>query len=179
MAIAVAENNGGRYNRVHRQTDDGLVISVANGFDLLPLVFTYKDYLGDCHNTLLSAGKYPHKKLMRKDCGWRVANDSADITFSWKGKERIIDSFRDLPSGELDTVWHEGYNCALNVRLCGFRGYRSRRWRKDREFWTPDHTLQAENYEDYFGWSQFNPNTCPPREPNKCGLVELKEKKYD
>lgn len=179
MAIAVADNNGGRYNRVHRQTDDGIVISVASGEDLLPLVFTYRDYLGDCHQTLLAASFYPHKKLMRKDCGWRAKDDSVLTTFSWKALEHHTDGFTEIPSGELSEVWHDEPNCAKDVAICGHVGHRRTFFRKDREYWTPDHTLQAERYEDYFGWSQFNPNTCEPRKPNKCGLVEFKEKKHD
>lgn len=73
--ILAADNNGGRYNKVHRQTDDGIVISVAMGESLLPLVFRYEDYLGCIEESLLAWNFYPHKRLMRGDCGWRVEND--------------------------------------------------------------------------------------------------------
>ena len=175
MTIAAADNNGGRYNTVHRQTDDGLVISVVSGQSLLPLVFAYCDYLGDKHETLLASSKYPHKKLMRNDCGWRVENDSAVLTLSWKEMKKVVDGYKDLPSGKLDPIWHDQANCARDVSLAGLKSHRKTLFRKDREYWTPDHTLQAETYEDYFGWSQRNPNTCAPTEPNKCGLVEFKE----
>lgn len=179
MTIAAADNNGGRYNMVHRQTDDGLVISVASGRNLLPLVFAYCDYLGDKHETLLSSSRYPHKRLMRGDCGWRVKDDSVITTFSWKEMKHHTDGFSEAPSGEITEVWHDEPNCAKDVKLCGTGAHRKVFYRKDREYWTPDHTLQAENYEDYFGWTQYNPNTCPPEGPNKCGLVEFKENAHD
>ena len=176
MTVLAAGNNEGRYNRVHRQTDDGLVISVAAGGSLVPLVFRYADYLGDLQSSLLAAAFYPHKKLMRGDCGWRVKDDSVDMLFSWNALEKVSDGFSSGPSGEYVENYHEVPNCAKDVRIAGLQGHRKTYYRKDREYWTPDNTLQATAPEDIFGWSQFNPQACPPREPNKCGLVNLKEK---
>lgn len=189
--ILAADNNGGRYNKVHRQTDDGIVISVAMGESLLPLVFRYEDYLGCIEESLLAWNFYPHKRLMRGDCGWRVENDSADLLFSWNGTETHIDGFSSAPSGEYGEITHEEQKCAKDVRLCGLAGHRTKWYRKDREYWTPGMTLDAQVPADPFAIGnnlefndccenpkgheiptikQWNPISCPPEEPNKCGL---------
>lgn len=198
--MAPASNNGGRYNTVHRQTDDGLVFSVAMGEALVPIVFTFRDYLGDVTHGILAAGFYPHKKLMRNDCGWRVKDDSAEYRFSWQDKRHVTDGFTDTPSGEFSEAWHEEPNCAEGVALEGIRGHRQTWWRQDREYWTPGTTLQADAPEDLFGpknikqhnpvcddcgayrnppkeydiptFLQRNPKACPPKRPNHCDLVE-------
>ena len=191
--IVTADNNGGRYNQVHRQTDDGIVISVAMGKNLTPLVFRYKDYLGCFAESLIAGAFYPHKRLMRGDCGWREEDDSVDLLFSWKALEKRTDGFTDAPSGEFSEAWHEEPNCAKDVRICGLAGHRKVFYRKDREYWTPDSLLSAEAPVDPFAFDtnmesndccndlkkeypittvrQWNPQTCPPEAPNKCGLV--------
>lgn len=188
-----ADNNGGRYNQVHRQTDDGIVISVAMGKSLLPLTFRYEDYLGCMEESLLSWRPYHHKRLMRGDCGWREENDSADITFSWNASERYVDGFTSGPTGEYEEIYRERPNCAKNVRICGLTGHRTKWYRKDREYWTPDHVLGATAPDDPFAFplhtehndccdpdtakgyeiptvEQWNPISCPPEAPDKCGL---------
>lgn len=201
MTIAPASNNGGRINTVHRQTDDGIVFSVAMGESLVPIVFTYKDYLGDIQSNLLASSFYPHKRLMRGDCGWRVKDDSAEYLFSWQAMEHVTDGFTESPSGEYSEAWHEEPNCAKDVQLEGHRGHRRTFYRQDREYWTPDHVLQAEAPVDIFGptpeefinenclscgdyikeptkytlptFHQWNPESCPPKAPNSCGIVEF------
>lgn len=173
MTILTAGDNGGRYNMVHRQTDDGTVISVAMGRNLTPLIFSYKDYLGCMQESLLSASFFPHKRLMRGDCGWREKDDSIDITFSWNASERHVDGFTSLPTGEYEERYSMKPNCALNTRICGLEGHRKVFYRKDREYWTPDHTLQADTEEAIFGFSQYNPLSCPPKGGDKCGIVKF------
>lgn len=192
MRVA-ADNNGGRYNQVHRQTDDGIVISVAMGKNLTPLVFRYTDYLGCVEESLIAGAFYPHKRLMRSDCGWRREDDSADLLFSWKALERVHTGFTSGPSGEYEESYAEVPNCAKDVRLCGIAGHRTKFYRKDREYWTPGQTLAATAPDDPFAFpthmetndccnepkkeypiitiEQWNPQTCPPEAPNKCGLV--------
>ena len=194
MPIVAADTNGGRYNNVHRQTDDGIVFSVAAGENLMPITFRYTDYLGDCHETLIALGFYPHARLMRGDCGWRAKDDSDALLFSWKKMEHATDGFTDLESGEFSEAWHEEPNCAKNVFINGVRGHKRTYYRKDREYWTPDVVAQADAYDDPFavesqteynsccktsknGYeiptiSQWNPMACPPRKPNKCGILE-------
>lgn len=189
--ILAADDNGGRYNKVHRQTDDGIVISVAMGRNLTPLVFRYLDYLGCSEESLLSASFFPHKRLMRGDCGWREKDDSVDLTFSWNTLEKHVDGFTSGPSGEYGETYHSEPNCAKNVRICGLEGHRKVFYRKDREYWTPDTTLMATAPDDPFAldiniesndccneehpqkiptMKQWNPMSCPPEAPNKCGL---------
>lgn len=174
MSILAADDNGGRYNTVHRQTDDGIVISVVSGRNLMPLVFRYTDYLGDVKCSLLSATHYPHKRLMRHDCGWRREDDSGVLTFSWEEMRHVTDGISDSPSGEYSESWHDEPNCAKDVALKGIKRHRAKFYRKDREYWTPGQTLAGDTYEDYFGWSQFNPMACDPVKPDKCGLVQYK-----
>ena len=191
--IVAANNNGGRYNKVHRQTDDGIVISVAMGRNLTPLVFRYKDYLDCTVESLIAGAFYPHKRLMRGDCGWREKDDSVDILFSWKALEKHTDGFTEAPSGEYTEAWHDEPNCASDVKICGLTGHRKVFYRKDREYWTPDQTLMATAPNDPFAFDmnmesndcchepkkeypipsvkQWNPISCPPEAPNKCGLV--------
>lgn len=194
MAIVAADNNGGRYNNVHRQTDDGIVFSVAAGENLMPITFRYTDYLGDCHETLISLGFYPHARLMRGDCGWRAKDDSDALLFSWQKMEHRTDGYNDSPSGEYIEAWHEEPNCAKDVLIDGLRGHKRTFYRKDRAYWTPDTVAQADSWEDPFAiesqteyndccdtqehgyeiptMRQWNPITCPPRQPNKCGILE-------
>lgn len=202
MAVTAATNNGGRYNNVHRQTDDGIVISVAVGDDLLPITFRYTDYLGDANETLLAIGFYPHARLMRGDCGWRVKDDSDAIVYSWASKEHVTDGFNESPSGEYTEMWHEEPNCAYDVELEGTRGHRRTFTRKDREYWTPNHTTYSPGMKDIFGpepmeefndcctepthgyeiptFRQWNPITCPSdRHPNKCGILEFEGGRHD
>lgn len=196
--IVAANNNGGRYNKVHRQTDDGIVISVAMGRNLTPLVFRYEDYLGCIAESLIAGRFYPHKRLMRGDCGWREENDSVDLTFSWKSSERVVDGFTSGPTGEYEETYHEEPNCASEVLLCGLRGHRTKWYRKDREYWTPDHTLMADAPADPFAFDtnlesntcckeprkeyeittirQWNPISCPPEAPDNCGLNNFYDK---
>ena len=191
--ITAADNNGGRYNMVHRQTDDGIVVSVAMGKNLTPLSFRYMDYLGCPTVSLIAGGYYPHKRLMRGDCGWVEEDDSVDLTFSWNTLERHVDGLTVGPSGEYEETYHMEPNCASEVLLCGLRGHRKKFYRKDREYWTPDNLLDAEAPADPFAldinmesndccndpkneyaiptFRQWNPQTCPPEAPNKCGLV--------
>lgn len=193
MAIANADTNGGRYNNVHRQTDDGIVFSVAAGENLMPITFRYTDYLGDIHESLISFGFYPHDRLMRGDCGWRVTDDSESLLFSWRQLEHVTDGFNDSPSGEYFESWHEKPNCADNVIIDGITKRQRTFFRKDREYWTPDVVVQADSVEDPFAldmqteynaccdemkhgyeiptFRQWNPMSCEPRKPNKCGLV--------
>lgn len=194
MAIVAADNNGGRYNNVHRQTDDGIVFSVAAGENLMPITFVYTDYLGDLHESLLASGRYPHARLMRGDCGWRAEDDSETILFSWEAMEHRTDGLTDAPSGEFMEAWHEEPNCAKDVELAGIKSHRRTWYRKDRTYWTPGKTLTAAKAPNLFAptlqteynpcceerkhgyqiptFRQWNPISCPPREPNKCGLVE-------
>lgn len=190
--ITAAGNNGGRYNMVHRQTDDGIVVSVAMGRNLVPLRFRYIDYLGCPEESLIAGGYYPHKHLMRADCGLMEEDDSVDITFSWNTLERKADDIMVSPSGEYIESWHDEPNCAKDVLLCGLRGHRKKFFRKDREYWTPDNVLHAQAPADPFAVDinmesndccleprkkypiptigQWNTMTCPPEPPNKCGL---------
>lgn len=172
MPVVAASNNGGRYNMVHRQTDDGYVISVAAGKSLLPLVFRYEDYLGHCQESLLASDFYPHSRLMRSDCGWRLKNDSDDLLFSWEAQEKRLIGLSSGPTGEYEGVYQDVANCAKDVRICGLEGHRTVFWRQDREYWTPDNTLLAAAPPEIFGWSQWNPNSCPPEGPDKCGIVQ-------
>lgn len=188
-----ADNNGGRYNQVHRQTDDGIVISVAMGKNLTPLVFRYRDYLGCMDESLIAGSFYPHRRLMRGDCGWREENDSVDLLFSWSTIEKRVDGFTSGPTGEYEETYREEANCAKNVRICGLVGHRTKWYRKDREYWTPDRTLQGAVPDDPFAFpmhteyndccdpetakgyeiptvEQWNPISCPPEAPDKCGL---------
>ena len=175
MSVLAATNNGGRYNRVHRQTDDGIVISVVRGKDLVPLVFRWTDYLGDYQSSLLSASKYPHKRLMRGDCGVRRKDDSVLPVFSWNAIESKVVGVSRTPTGEMQDITMDVANCAKDVAICGVRGHRTRFYRKDRSYWTPDHTLLGDNFEEIFGFEQYNPQSCEPRKSNKCGLVTYKE----
>ena len=190
--IVAADNNGGRYNKVHRQTDDGLVVSVAMGRNLTPLVFRYLDYLGCPEESLLSASFFPHKRLMRGDCGWREKDDSVDLTFSWNALEKHVDGYTSGPSGEYEERYHLDPNCASEARICGLEGHRKVFYRKDREYWTPNTTLMATAPADPFAFEinmetndccedpkteypittvkQWNPLSCPPERPDKCGL---------
>lgn len=195
--IANADNNDGRYNKVHRQTDDGLVISVAIGNDLVPLVFDYLDYLGCHQRNLLSSDFYPHKRLMRGDCGWRRKDDSVDLLFSWDEMRKVVDGVSAGPNDEYVESWHEEANCAKNARLAGLAGHRTTYYRKDREYWTPDKTLAAEAPEDPFAFEttiqyntccknpkphkittvkQWNPITCDSGAYKKCGMVQYYDK---
>lgn len=176
MAVLEASNNGGRYNMVHRQTDDGLVISVAMGKNLTPLVFRYVDWSGCPQETLLSSAFYPHKRLMRSDCGWVEEHDKRDLLFDYIRTDVVIDGFTSGPSGEYDVSWHETHDSGENVRLCGLEGHRTVYRRKDREYWTPNMTLMADKVEDIFGFEQYNPITCPTKQPNKCGIVTWEDK---
>lgn len=190
--IVAANNNGGRYNKVHRQTDDGIVISVAMGKNLTPLVFRYMDYLGCAEESLIAGAFYPHKRLMRGDCGWREEDDSVDLTFSWKAMEKVIDGVSSGPNDEYVERYHLEPNCASEALLCGLRGHRKVFYRKDREYWTPNKTLSATAPADPFAFpthsesndccknpkekydiptiEQWNPISCPPEAPDKCGL---------
>ena len=129
---------------------------------------------------------------MRSDCGWRREDDSVDLTFSWKASERHVDGFTSGPSDEYGISYHDEPNCAKNVRICGLTGHRTKWYRKDREYWTPGVTLDATAPNDPFALSihmesndcchepkkeypiptieQWNPISCPPEAPNKCGL---------
>ena len=176
MAILDASSNGGRYNNVHNQTDDGIVFSVATQHGLLPITFRYDDYFGEPHETLISSGLYPHKRLMRGDCGWRRKDDSEDLLFSWSALEHVTDGFTSGDNNEYGEKYHEEPNCANDVLIKGLRSHRTTFYRKDREYWTPDVTLNAVAEEDFFGWEQYNPKSCAPKKPNKCGLVNFKEK---
>ena len=159
--ILAADNNGGRYNKVHRQTDDGIVISVAMGDSLLPISFRYEDYLGCIEESLLAGSFYPHKRLMRGDCGWRVENDSVDLLFSWNALTRHVDGFSSGPDGEYVETYHDEPNCAENVRICGLKGHRTKWYRKDREYWTPGQTLAGEIPLDPFAISMNTEyNSC-------------------
>ncbi len=191
MKVA-ADDNGGRYNRVHRQTDDGIVISVAMGRNLTPLIFRYKDYLGCVEESLIDGAFYPHKRLMRADCGVREKDDSVVLTFSWNAMDKKIDGYTVGPSGEYEESWHEEPNCAKDVGICGVESHRKVFYRKDREYWTPNHTLMATAPDDPFAIDinmesndccnepkqeypiptikQWNTLSCPPEAPNKCGL---------
>lgn len=172
MPVAAAGDNGGRYNMVHRQTDDGLVISVAMGDSLVPLVFRFNDYLNKCQECLLSSDFYPHACLMRGDCGWKKEeDDSVDLLFSWDQEEDKLIGLSSGPSGEYEEITETVENVAEGVRLAGLQGHRTVYYRKDREYWTPDKTLQADTPEELWGWSQWNPNSCPAKQPDKCGLV--------
>ena len=173
MAVLAASNNNGRYNNVHRQTDDGLVISVVAGDNLMPLVFRYKNYLGCFEESLLSSAFYPHARLMRGDCGWVEENDSSDLLFSWENTIHVTDGLSAGPSNEFVENYHEIPDNAHEVRLDGLSGRRTVYSRKDRTYWTPDNTLQAVAPEPLFGWTQWNPMTCPPTEPDNCGLVQF------
>lgn len=190
--IVAADNNGGRYNMVHRQTDDGTVVSVAMGKNLTPLVFRYLDYLGCPEESLLSASFFPHKRLMRGDCGWVEEDDSVDLTFSWNTLEKVLDGFTSGPSGEYEGRYSFEPNCASEVKICGLEGHRKKFYRKDREYWTPGTTLMATAPADPFAFDtnlesndcceqpskeyeittvkQWNPLSCPPEAPDKCGL---------
>jgi hypothetical protein len=108
--------------------------------------------------------------------------------------QHVTDGLNDAPSGEYIEAWHEEPECAKNVGIKGIRGHRRTWYRKDREYWTPGVTAQADAYEDPFaiesqteynsccetrkhGYniptiSQWNPITCEPRKPNKCGILE-------
>ena len=196
--ITPASNNGGRYNTVHHQTDDGLVISVAMGKNLTPISFRYKDYLGCFEESLLSSSFFPHKRLMRGDCGWVEKDDSVALTFSWNALERHVDGLVSGPSGEYEERYHLEPNCALNTRICGLEGHRKVFYRKDREYWTPGTTLMGTIPADPFAFDeetktnpcckepapefkvttvkQWNPKTCPPEQPDKCGLVQYYDK---
>lgn len=171
MTIAAAGDNGGRYNTVHRQTDDGLVISVAQGDILVPLVFRFDDYLGHCKECLLSSEWYPHACLMRGDCGWREESDSEDILFSWDEEEERLIGFSSGPSGEYEEITETVENVAEGVRIAGLESHRTVYYRKDKEYWTPDKTLEATSPDALWGWDQYNPNSCPAKQPDKCGLV--------
>lgn len=173
MAILEATNNEGRYNRVHRQTDDGGVISVAMGDDLMPLVFRYENYLGCAEESLLASSFYPHSRLMRRDCGWEQEDDSADLTFSWENTIKVIDGFSAAPTNEYLENYHEIVDNAHEVTLDGLKGHRTVYYRKDREYWTPNQTLMADAPDTMFGPEQWNPISCPPRDPDKCGLVQF------
>lgn len=192
-----AGNNGGRYNTVHRQTDDGIVVSVAMGRNLTPLVFRYTDYLGCINETLIAGSFYPHRRLMRGDCGWVEENDSVDISFSWNAPETHVDGFVSGSNDEYDTLYHFEPNCAKNVLLDGLRGHRSVAYRKDREYWTPNTVLAGTAPDDPFAFpinlesnscctngatysiptvEQWNPISCPPEEPDQCGINNYYDK---
>lgn len=200
MPIVAADTNGGKYNNVHRQTDDGIVFSVAAGENLMPISFRYTDYLGDCHETLLAFSFYPHARLMRGDCGWRAKDDSDTMLFTWSKMEHHIDGFSNAPAGFFIEAWHEEPNCAKDVVIEGLRGHRRTFYREDREYWTPGVVAYADSYSDPFAVetqpesndccgpkgkeyniptiSQWNPMACPPREPNKCGILEYNGGKH-
>lgn len=173
MSVLAATNNEGRYNNVHRQTDDGLVISVVMGDDLMPLVFRYTDYLGCTEESLLASSFYPHSRLMRSDCGWVVKNDSKDLLFSWENTIHVTDGLSAGPSNEFVENYHELPDNAHEVRLEGLTGRRTTYYRKDREYWTPNKTLMADTPEELFGWTQINPQTCESDSFERCGLVQF------
>ena len=112
--------------------------------------------------------------------------------FSWNASERVLDGFTSGPSGEYEERYHDEPNCASDVLICGLRGHRKTFYRKDREYWTPTTTLMATAPDDPFAFDnnlesndccneehpyeiptvrQWNPLSCPPEAPNKCGLV--------
>ena len=175
MTVLQADTNGGRMNMVHRQTDDGKVISVISGDSLLPLTFRYEDYLGDIQETLIAGNFFPHKRLMRGDKGWRAAKDDSEILFSWDAKEERIDGFSSGPDGEYRPITSSVRNKADDVRLCDVNLKRTKFWREDMCYWTPDKTAQADAAPEFFGFSQFNPAACEPKKPNNCGLVTLED----
>lgn len=172
MSVLEASNNEGRYNMVHRQTDDGSILSVVVDGDLMPLVFSYTNYFNCPEESILSSGYYPHKNLMRGDCGVEVEYDSVDISYNWDSVERHVDGFSAGPSNEYTEIYHDVFNNASNAVLEGHRGYSVKAYRKDREYWTPDTTLSAVSEEPLFGFSQWNP-ISKPFEPNACGIANF------
>lgn len=205
MAVVAATTNGGRINKVHRQTDDGIVFSVAVGDDLLPITFRYTDYLGDPHETLISSGRYHHARLMRGDC-MECRDDSAITTFSWAEIKTPVVGFVEAPEGTFEPVHDTVPNCAENVALKGLRMRHRACFRRDRDYWDPGMVLQATVEEDPFAFlereeendcclrkdvpykqniykvttiEQWNPISCPPNgKPNKCGILEYKGGKH-
>lgn len=174
MPIVPASNNGGRYNTVHNQTDDGSVISVLVDGEYVPLLFSWVDYLNTCQSHLLASGKYYHDRLMRSDCGVRVAEDDSVITYSWDQLEEQIQGFSSGPSGEYRPITAEVRNQDYCVELCDTRGHQTTIYRKDRKYWTPGVTLLPTVEEDIFGLKQYNPISCPPDPKDKCGNYILK-----
>ena len=177
MTVLAASDNGGRYNTAHRQTDDGIVFSVAADNNLVPISFTYFDYLDEPHTILISSGHYPHAKLMHNDGGVEVSNDSEILLFSWEEFRKKIDGFTINPkTGEYEETYHEEPNCAKDAAIKGIKSHRTVVSRKDKEYWTTDNTVKADYQEDLFGFEQYNPQSCPPRESGNCGFVTYKEK---
>ena len=165
-----ASDNGGRYNQVHNQAAGEEIITAPFGGEYLPVSFTYVDWTGEEHSSLLGYG-YPHDKLMRSDCGIRYKHEDSDITFDYSAKVRI-----DMPSDNGYDNYYETHIEGHDVRICGLASHRSIAYRKDREYWTPGETLSAEEPEELFGWEQFNPATCPVDDLyNDCGVLEFKE----
>lgn len=174
MPIVPASNNGGRYNTVHNQTDDGSVISVLVDGEYVPLLFSWVDYLDTCQSHLLASGKFYHERLMRSDCGVRVEEDDSAITYSWDQLEPEVQGFSSGPSGEYRPITAEVRNQDYCVELCDTRGHQTTIYRKDRKYWTPGVTLLPTVEEDIFGLKQYNPISCPPDPKDKCGNYILK-----
>lgn len=174
MPIAKASNNGGKYNTVHNQTNDGSVISVLVDGEYVPLLFAWCDYLNTKQEHLLASGEFYHDRLMRGDCGLRVRDDSATTTFSWKSIETEIDGFSSGPTGEFRPITSQRSNIEDNVELCGHHANQRTYYRKDREYWTPDHVLKPTTEEEIFGLKQYNPISCPPDDKDSCGNYILK-----
>lgn len=179
MPIAKASNNGGRYNTVHNQTDDGSVISVLVDGEYVPLLFSWVDYLDTCQSHLLAAGKYFHDRLMRSDCGLRREDDDSATLFSWDVLEDNVDGFSSGPTGEFRAITSQTRNKADCVEICDNRGHQTVYYRKDREYWTPDNTLAPTTEEAIFGLTQYNPISCPPDPKDSCGnyILEGDKKK--
>jgi hypothetical protein len=174
MPVLKASNNGGKYNTVHNQTNDGSVISVLVDGEYVPLLFSWIDYLDTCQSHLLAAGKYYHERLMRSDCGLREAEDDSVTTFSWDQLEDNVDGFSSGPNGEFRPITSQTRNTGRCVEICGTRGHRKIFFRKDREYWTPDVTLAPTTEEPIFGLTQYNPISCPPDPKDNCGKYILK-----
>lgn len=174
MAVLQATNNGGFYNTVHNQTDDGSVFSVVDGDEYVPITFSYCDYLGTRQTHLIASGEIFHDHLMRGDCGVRRKDDSMDLLFSWDKTTHEIEGFTEAPDGVLHPATREHNEHVECTRICGLEGHKTEFYRKDREYWTPGTTLKATSVPEIFGWTQYNPLSCPPDPKNKCGEYILK-----
>jgi hypothetical protein len=173
--IAPAATRNGQNKTVHTEFDDGYAIGVFEGCSYIPLVFRWQNpAFDDCESAVLASDKLYHDRLMRNDGGEQAYYDSEVITFDWFKLSKVTLGYSKNPNTlENEEVWGYCYEEASDAAIDGIISSIYDVVRKDRDYWTPGHTIQnATGPEELFGLDQLNPRTCP-HGPN-CDLCNGK-----
>lgn len=180
MAITPAGTHGGRRGRVHAEFDDSILLGYYEGDDFVPILFPYENEFGEIECALIRIdGKLYHGRLMRKDGGVCIQDESEAITMSWSQLEKQPYGYTMAPDG----TYHEAYGYCLNrecdVAIDELTHGRRLINRLDKYYWTPDNVTQnAKGQNDPFSLEQFDP--CHEDfKYDKCGnpTLEYKDEK--